>query len=200
LAIELVISGGQSGAVQAGLRAARTAGIMTGGTAPRGWLAEIADVQPDGAVQWVHRPCPWLANLGLVECSEPPGPVPEPTDGHLWRDWVAVVYPPRTRANVADSDATIWFGSTQSRGYATTHHAALAREPDHPFLVVFGGLTRPSVVRDWLATHRPRVLNVAGNRESGNPGIGERVEAFLSEVFRGGRGGRRGRISSREGE
>jgi hypothetical protein len=48
VAIELVISGGQSGVDQAGLRAARTAGIMTGGTAPRGWLAEVADVRPDG--------------------------------------------------------------------------------------------------------------------------------------------------------
>jgi hypothetical protein len=67
-------------------------------------------------------------------------------------------------------------------------------------MVVFGGLTRPSVVRDWIATHRVRTLNIAGNREGSNPGIGERVEAFLAEVFRGGRAGRRGRISSNEGE
>jgi hypothetical protein len=29
-----------------------------------------------------------------------------------------------------------------------------------------------------------RVLNVAGNRESRAPGIGERAERFLCEVFR----------------
>jgi hypothetical protein len=74
-------------------------------------------------------------------------------------------------------------GSTKSRGYTTTHDAAMAREPDHRFLVVFGGLTRPSVVRDWIATHRVRTLNIAGNRESPSPGIGARVEAFLAEVF-----------------
>jgi hypothetical protein len=143
--------------------------------------------------RWIHRPCPWLANLGLVECGEPPGPIPDPSDGQLWSDWVARVYPPRTRANVAASDATIWLGSTQSRGYTTAHDAALEREPDHQFFVVFGGLTPPSVVRDWIATHRVRTLNIAGNRESTAPGIGVRVEAFLAEVFRGGRGGRRGR-------
>jgi hypothetical protein len=190
VAIERLISGGQSGADQAGLRAARTAGIMTGGTAPRGWLAEVADVQPDGVVRWIHRSCPWLADFGLVECGDPPGPTPDPSDGQLWREWVARCYPPRTRANVSDSHATIWFGSTESRGFRTTHDAALARGQGYPFMVVFGGLTRPSVVRDWIATHRPRTLNVAGNRESTAPGIAVRVEEFLGQVFRGGRGGR----------
>jgi hypothetical protein len=31
---------------------------------------------------------------------------------------------------------------------------------------------------------RIRVLNVAGNRESINPGLGARVEEFLSRLFR----------------
>jgi len=53
-----VISGGQTGADQAGLRAARSAGIPTGGTAPKGWETE------DG-------PAPWLAEWGLVECNRP---------------------------------------------------------------------------------------------------------------------------------
>ena len=46
--------GGQTGADQGGLRAARACGIPTGGWAPRGWQTE------DG-------PCPALANFGLVE-------------------------------------------------------------------------------------------------------------------------------------
>jgi hypothetical protein len=40
--LERVISGGQTGADQGGLRAARACGIPTGGWAPRGWLTEIA--------------------------------------------------------------------------------------------------------------------------------------------------------------
>jgi hypothetical protein len=49
-----VISGGQTGADQGGLRAAKACGIPTRGFAPRGWQTE------DG-------PAPWLADFGLVE-------------------------------------------------------------------------------------------------------------------------------------
>jgi hypothetical protein len=56
--LDRVISGGQTGADQAGLRAARAAGIPTGGWAPLGWETE------DG-------PSPWLADFGLIECREP---------------------------------------------------------------------------------------------------------------------------------
>jgi hypothetical protein len=55
--IERVISGGQTGADQGGLRAAQACGIPTGGWAPRGWLTEAG-------------PAPWLADWGLVECQE----------------------------------------------------------------------------------------------------------------------------------
>jgi hypothetical protein len=50
-----IISGGQTGADIGGLRAARAAGIPTGGYAPKGFLTE------DG-------PNPGLADFGLVEC------------------------------------------------------------------------------------------------------------------------------------
>jgi Circularly permutated YpsA SLOG family len=102
---------------------------------------------------------------GLVECPEPG-------------------YPPRTRANVEGSDGTIWFGSITSRGFRTTHDAALQRSVGYPVLIVYEGSTKPSEVVAWLRKHEVRVLNAAGNRESGNPGIGERVERFLIRVFR----------------
>lgn len=38
--VEKIISGGQTGADRGGLEAARTLGIPTGGTAPRGYLTE----------------------------------------------------------------------------------------------------------------------------------------------------------------
>ena len=53
--LDKALSGGQTGVDQAGLRAARAAGIPTGGWAPLGWLTE------DG-------PAPWLADFGLIEC------------------------------------------------------------------------------------------------------------------------------------
>jgi hypothetical protein len=49
---------------------------------------------------------------------------------------------------------------------------------------VFVGITRPSEVVAWIAENGVRVLNVAGNRESLSPGIGDRVERFMARVFR----------------
>jgi hypothetical protein len=49
--------------------------------------------------------------------------------------------------------------------------------------VVIDGLTRPSDVAAWIKAEEVQVLNVAGNRESTEPGIGERAERFLVAVF-----------------
>ena len=55
MSLRKVVSGGQTGADQAGLRAARAAGIETGGWAPKGWETE-------------EGPAPWLSDYGLKEC------------------------------------------------------------------------------------------------------------------------------------
>lgn len=49
-----IISGGQTGADQGGLRAGRALGLETGGWVPRGWLT-------------LDGPAPWLAGYGCVE-------------------------------------------------------------------------------------------------------------------------------------
>lgn len=147
--IERVVSGGQTGADQAGLRAARACGIATGGWAPAGWETE-------------GGPAPWLADFGLVECPEPG-------------------YPARTRRNVFDSSATIWFGSLTSPGAIATHRACL--DYGRSIMNVMDGKDRPSDVVRWLGISGFRVLNVAGNRESTAPGIGARVERFMLAVF-----------------
>jgi len=151
--LERIVSGGQSGADQAGLRAARAAGIPTGGWAPLGWLAEVADVMPDGTVRWVMRPCRRLADFGLAECPEPG-------------------FPARTRANARDSDATLWFGDWHTPGGRATLDAC--RALGRPTMLVFGAIMKPSEVRAWVE---------AGNRESTAPGVGDRVEAFLRRAF-----------------
>src|SRR5262249_37921759 len=106
---------------------------------------------------------PWLAEFGLVECDEPG-------------------FKARSVANVRDSDGTCWFGDWHTRGACATLDAC--RLQNKPFLIVFGGITRPSQVAAWIAEKGVRVLNVAGNRESKSPGIGARVERFMGEVFR----------------
>jgi hypothetical protein len=52
-------------------------------------------------------------------------------------------------------------------------------------LIVPHGQVHPSDVAAWLRSQRGvTVLNIAGNRESKAPGIGDRVERFLTELFR----------------
>lgn len=148
--LDRVVSGGQTGVDRAALRAARAAGIPTGGWAPKGWATEAG-------------PAPWLADFGLVECDEPG-------------------YPARTVANARDSDGTLWIGDPSSPGGQLTIGTADAL--DKPLLVVRAGVTTPGDVRRWIEAEGIRVLNVAGNRESTEPGIGARAEAFLAVVFR----------------
>ncbi len=148
--LDRVITGGQCGVDQAGLRAANAAGIPTGGTAPQGWATE------DG-------PAPWLADFGLVECERPG-------------------YPPRTEANVRASQGTLWIGDPTSPGGKLT--VACCARHSKTWLIVREGETTPRVAADWIARRGIKVLNVAGSRESRQPGIGERAEAFLATVFR----------------
>jgi len=128
-------------------------------------------------------PAPWLADFGLVECQEPQTEPPADRFGPEWRRWLATVWPPRTRANVAAADGTIWMGQIATPGYACTHDAALGIAVSYPWLVVYSG-TRPSVVADWIRAKGIRTLNCAGSRESRSPGIGVRAERFLTAVFR----------------
>jgi hypothetical protein len=93
-------------------------------------------------------------------------------------------YAERTAQNVRDSDATLWFGSTNTAGAKATLKAVAAMSK--PGMEVYpDGMTTPTHVAAWLdAKPHIKVLNVAGNRESKAPGIGARVERFLSALFR----------------
>ena len=78
----------------------------------------------------------------------------------------------RTEWNVRDSDATLiirgggWSGGTELT-------ARLAAWYGKPLLTVsVAEPFAPRGVREWIALHRVRTLNVAGPRESEEPGIG----------------------------
>ena len=154
-----IISGGQSGADQAGLIAASTLNIATGGWAPQGWLTE-------------EGPAAWLSDLGLRQADKP---------GYSYR----------TKLNVMDSDGTLLFGDPGSPGSRLTmelcHHKKLNRRL---FIVNWAGslrydeATNHQGVQSWLEQWKIRILNVAGNRESVMPGIGERVVEFLIETLK----------------
>ena len=154
-----IISGGQTGADMGGLMAARELGIETGGTAPQEWWTE------EGPREQLLR------SYGLVECGE-------------------LGYPARTWWNVINADGTLLVGFYESGGSALT--VAIARELKKP--VFHAGYSRGAPMkpdeasraefRAWLARHRIRILNVAGNRESTSPGICEFTRAFLFAALR----------------
>jgi hypothetical protein len=151
--IDRVISCGQTGADRIAWRVAQSFGVPTGGAMLWGFRAE------DGR----H-----------VDFAETYGAHQLPTTtqaAHLL-------------ANVRDSDGTIWFGRTDS----LTGRTALetCERLDRPCLVISLNGERdddPQDVVRWIVRHQIRILNVAGNRESLEPSITERTEAFLRDVL-----------------
>ncbi len=95
-----------------------------------------------------------------------------PTDGEL----------ASIEENVTASDGTVWFGRTTTPGAHASATACLTL--GRPFLPIYPGASfEPSHVALWMAENRIKTLNVAGNREHEEPGIGDRVERFLGEVL-----------------
>ena len=154
-----MISGGQTGADQGGLFAARERRIDTGGTVPKGWKTETG-------------PAPWLAKYGCVEAA---------TDR----------YPFRTERNVVDSSGTLIFGDVNSPGSRLTidfcrKHRKVWKviSPNRVFMNEREVYQRAiSEVKSFLELYDVTTLNVAGNRESTNPGIGEFTKRVLLTVF-----------------
>lgn len=83
------------------------------------------------------------------------------------------LYSPRTSLNVQDSDGTAIFGYCESPGSKATIKFCLKykkpyiKNPNKRELVL------------WITQNRIKCLNVAGNRESKNPGIHDRVLNIL---------------------
>jgi len=92
-------------------------------------------------------------------------------------------YGERTRANVRDSDATLIIcDGKPSGGTALTERTAI--ELGRPVLVVqVQDVPGAGETGAWLQANAVRILNVAGPRESGSPGIHARAFRLLSEWF-----------------
>jgi len=145
--VEKLISGGQTGADRAGLVAAVNLGMKVGGTVPKG---RLTDTGPLSDLE--------MERYNLVESRY-------------------ATFPPRTRANVRDSDGTVIFGRTSSPGSRLT--LRLCEEYGKPFLVN----PEPRTLRQWANQWDIRVLNVAGNRERTNPGIYRHTLAVLTHAL-----------------
>lgn len=149
----LIISGGQTGADRGGLDAAIELGIPHSGWCPKGRRAE------DGRIPDKYR------LLETDDCG----------------------YVTRTEYNVCDADVTILFiasfdrispGTAMTRVFCTTHQC--------PNIMVFrsnGDETCALRLTSFLAKHKPKIINVAGSRESKSPGIQDWVKNLLVETL-----------------
>ncbi len=128
--------------------------IISGGQtgADRGGLiaGKILDIETGGTAPkgWMTEtgPCPALGHFyGLTEGL--PG------------------YSARTRLNVINSGGTLIMGDVNSSGSSLTRQICM-REGKPAILN-----PTPEEFRKWLENYKIEILNVAGNRESKNPGI-----------------------------
>jgi len=109
------------------------------------------------------------------------GPIPE---HYRLQEHSSAYYPDRTEQNVIDSDATlIVYRQTISGGTALTQR--LCRRIGKPFLrvAIDHRSNAQEQIISWLGLVKPRVLNVAGPRESNAVGIQEQTRALLTAVF-----------------
>jgi hypothetical protein len=149
--LTLIISGGQTGADQGALSAARDLGIPTGGTAPQGWLTEAG---PQEAL---------LRGFGLSECPEAGYPA-RTRQNVLDADGTLLV-------GLFDTGGSALTAAVaQDERRPMFHLAFTAGTPREKQCEEF---------RRWLRQHDVRVLNVAGNRESECPGIQAFTRSFL---------------------
>ena len=151
-----IISGGQTGVDRAALDAALESGFACGGWCPKGRRAE------DGPIA-EHYPLRETRSPGYIR---------------------------RTKDNVRDSEATLILINdpageiTGGTGLTVEHAEKIGRA----LLIVNmadGAAADAHVVRiaNWVGDNRISVLNVAGPRESGSPGIYEAAFELMTALL-----------------
>ena len=157
--VTAIVSGGQTGADRGSLDAAIALDLGYGGWAPKGWRAE------DGSIPEIYR-----ARM---------------------RESVREDYGLRTRLNVQDSDGTliISFANKLTGGSEfTAKQARSQKKPCKHLVLTARGETRiteavRTALLEWVDANRISILNVAGPRESKEPGIQQAVRDALVWVF-----------------
>ena len=91
-------------------------------------------------------------------------------------------YAERTALNVKDSDGTLILSRGPLRG-GTALTKTFAERYRRPYLVVDLRDATLLLIQEWLASNSIRVLNVAGPRESSQPGIARQSATFLRTLL-----------------
>jgi len=148
-----IVSGGQTGADRAALDFANSHGIVHGGWCPRDRRAE------DGPI----------------------------ADRYALKETPSRHYSQRTRWNIRDSDATLIFSIKPILTGGTRLTWELARELGKPVLHLSRDEldvgSAASTLREFVAQHEVRTLNVAGPRASQAPEIAAFVTSVLERAF-----------------
>ena len=143
-----IITGGQTGADRAGLDFAIETDLEHGGYVPRGRKAEDERIDD---------------RYNLVELS-------------------TSSYPARTRRNIEESDGTVIFSLNRRLSGGTKLTLDLANKLGKPVLHIYDTrkerISNPDSLRleiqtltDFLSSNKIEILNVAGPRESKEPGV-----------------------------
>jgi putative molybdenum carrier protein len=159
LVLAKVISGGQSGVDVAALRAAKRAGLQTGGWMPSGFRTLDGD-RPE-----------YAAEYGMVEHESRLYP---PRTGRN------VAKSDATLRLAVDFESA---GERCTLAAIRRHRRPHLDVPFHRRGSIWTTDVTPSAVAAWIVATRVLVLNVAGNSEQTAPGIGLVVEKFLLRVF-----------------
>jgi hypothetical protein len=92
-------------------------------------------------------------------------------------------YPVRTEQNVVDSDGTLILFVARLQG-GTLLTLRLTKKHSKPILLCdFEEQTSIDEMRQWIAEHDIRVLNVAGPRESTSPGIYTKAKSLIKRII-----------------
>lgn len=86
-----------------------------------------------------------------------------------------------------DSDGTLVVSRAATLLGGSAFTARVAERLEQPWLHVHPGADDPQAIRDFLARHRVRVLNVAGPRASVDPEIYAYVQQVLGRAAEAGR-------------
>ena len=156
-----IISGGQSGADIAGLRAGRALQIETGGLAPIDEYGKLSANRTKTKYGKIVQD-PEMRELGLTAIE---GEIPTQGDDKAWAEF----YMKRTRANIDDSNGTVIFtqkGITSKGTERTIKYAKDQAEHVHKIFET-DKLTaqHKKELLQWLKRHNIRTLNVAGPRQ-----------------------------------
>lgn len=151
--IRKIISGGQTGADQGALRAAKALGIPTSGMMARGYRTQDGP-RPDLAAEYRLLQHP----------------------SSKWR-------PPSSRMNVMLSDATIRFARDFETLDERCNLEFIQKYRKPYLDISIDNPPSLEDVREWLVLHQVEVLYISGNTERQAPGIGGFVEVYLTKLL-----------------